>query len=355
MFGPTRLLRSILIFCLASAFALAIWLLAFFASSQTAIPVAAQEEAVPSSTPTDMPTNTPLPELIVNKSSQVIGDQNANGRTDPGDTVSYTVTVKNIGSYAASDVEIQDDYDDTLLEKPDKISGEGVVNEGIIVWKLERLDAEEEITVTYDVKVSPIFPSGKSTIKNFVTVKIQGVTSTTHEYKIEIAVTATSTPTTTPTPAATQTSPPTLASPLAPTAAPASQSAGPTGQVISGIFQGWLAIVFIIASMGGLMVFAFLTHKGKEIPTTLRDGYILTLIMGTVIILGLAGSVERSAIAGLIGTVAGYVLRGVVEGGKPEGGKPEGGEPKGGEPKGGEPKGGKPEGGVPKGDKPKGG
>jgi hypothetical protein len=31
-----------------------------------------------------------------------------------------------------------------------------------------------------------------------------------------------------------------------------------------------------------------------------------------VIILGLAGSIERSAVAGLIGTLAGYVLKGIT-------------------------------------------
>ena len=336
MFHSHRLSRVILICCIAPAFALALWLLVL-ASSQTAVPVAAlQEESTPTvtltNTPTNIPTNTPLPELTVDKSSQVIGDQNSNGRTDPGDTVSYTITVKNNGSYEANDVEIQDDYDDILLEKPIKISNDGIVKEGTIVWNLERLDAGQEITVTYDVKVSLAFPSGRSTIKNFVTVKVQEATSTTYEYSIEIVVTPTPTPTITLVP--TQESSPTPSPASAPTLAPASQSAGPTGQAISPTAQALLAFGFLLSAMGGLIAFAYLTHGGKEIPTTLRDGYILTLIMGAVIILGLAGSVERSAIAGLIGTVAGYVLRGVVEGGKPEGSKPKGDKPEGGEPEG---------------------
>ncbi len=137
-----RFSRVILVGCTALASALALWLLALSASFRTATPVAAlQEDSTPTETPTNIPTNTPFPELIVNKSSQVIGDLNSNGRTDPGDTVSYIITVKNDGGYAASGVEIQDDYDDTLLEKPEKISADGIVKEGTLVWELDRLEA----------------------------------------------------------------------------------------------------------------------------------------------------------------------------------------------------------------------
>jgi len=335
MFESNRLLKVMLNWCIAFAVVLA-FLLLVLTATQTALPVAAlavdtasgtpptsTPPDTPTNIPTNTPTNTPLPVLTVEKSSQVIGDQNSNGSTDPGDTISYTITVKNIGSYAASDVVIQDDYDDQHLEQPDKISDNGMVSEGIIVWEFEGLDAGQEITVTYDVKVSLAFPSGKTTIKNIVTVKIQEVISTNGEYNIVVVVTPTSTPTTTLVP--TQTPPPTITQPAAPTLLPASQSAGPTGQAINPFAQACLAFLLILVAMGGLIAFAILTLTGKEIPGTLRDGYILTLIMGTVIILGLAGSVERSAIAGLIGTVAGYVLRGVVESGREKGEKQESG------------------------------
>jgi len=142
-----------------------------------------------------------------------------------------------------------------------------------------------------------------------VAVKVQEVTYGTDEESIAIEFNPTETPSPTPTHTPTPTYTLTPVTPVS-----ANQSAGPTSQAISPTAQALLAFGFILAAMGGLFAFTFLIHNEKKIPTTLRDGYILTLIMGTVIILGLAGSVERSAIAGLIGTVAGYVLRGVVEG-----------------------------------------
>lgn len=319
MFETHRLSRVTLIGCIAFAFALALWLLAL-AASQTALPAAALQDLTAIITP----TNTPLPKLTVNKNSQLIGDQNSNDFIDPGDTIRYTIRLKNIDNYPADFVEIVDDFDDTLLEKPDKISNDGYIKEGTIVWEIERLDAGQELTVTYDVKVILTFPIGKSIVKNSVAVKIQGVTSITGEKSIEIEFN----PTQTPFPTSTLTTTPTLTptpsyTPFPITPVSANQSAGPTSQAISPTAQALLAFGFILAAMGGLFAFTFLIHNEKKIPTTLRDGYILTLIMGTVIILGLAGSVERSAIAGLIGTVAGYVLRGVVEGGEDKGGEKE--------------------------------
>jgi uncharacterized repeat protein (TIGR01451 family) len=249
-----------------------------------------------------------IPNLEISKSWDLIGDGdvNANGQPDPGDTISYTITVINVGDVDASNILIRDDYDQKLLDQPASIS-DGGVNEGdIIGWEFDRLDAGQEISVTYAAAVISAFPVGKSTIKNMVTVSSQGTLPITAENSIEIEVAPTE---------------------VAAAPASASQSAGPTSEAISPLAQAWLAFGFLLAAMVGLIVFGILTYRDKEIPNILRDGYILTLIMGTVIILGLAGSVERSAIAGLIGTVAGYVLRSAVEGGGGRSREPETREP----------------------------
>lgn len=241
-----------------------------------------------------------VPNLKISKSRELTADVNTDGRPDPGDKIKYTITVKNIDKVNAVNIRIRDDYDQNLLDQPATISDGGVNNGDIISWDFESLDAGQERSVTYDAVVNSAFPVGKSTVKNMVTVSSQGTLPITAENSIEIEVA--------PTAVTTKTA----------VTGPPSQSAGPTSQALSPTAQAWLAFGFLFAAMGGLIALGFLTHSGKEIPHTLRDGYILTLIMGTVIILGLAGSVERSAIAGLIGTVAGYVLRSVVEGSAPK-------------------------------------
>jgi uncharacterized repeat protein (TIGR01451 family) len=245
-----------------------------------------------------------VPGLTVAKVWQLVGDMNVNGQPDPGDRIKYTITVDNVGDIEASEILIQDDYDERLLEQLGTISDGGVNTEqgGVLRWELDRLDARQQKYVTYDIAVLPGLPLGKSTVNNTVTVSSDGTLPITAEKSFEVEVIPTPSPT---------------VEASAPTSGPASQSAGPTSQAISPVAQAWLALGFILAAMAGLISFAYLTHKERAIPNTLRDGYILTLIMGTVIILGLAGSVERSAIAGLIGTVAGYVLRSVAgDGGK---------------------------------------
>jgi len=242
-----------------------------------------------------------IPSLNISKSRELIKDTNKNNQPDVGDTIRYTVKVLNDGNVDAINVLIEDNYDQEQLGQPISISAEGINTGDVIKWTFDRLDKGDEITVTYETSVLTTLPLGKNSVENIVTVLCDGTMSIKVEnsFDVEVLPTATST----------------IAPSQLPTATPepAFIPAGPTGESISASSLAWLAIGFMLLALVGLFSLGVLVYFNKQIPSTLRDGFILSLLMGTVIILGLAGSVERSAIAGLIGTVAGYVLRSVVD------------------------------------------
>lgn len=250
-----------------------------------------------------------IPNLKASKTRELIRDVNSNGLPDPGDTIRYTIMVRNAGDTEAVNLFIRDDFNQMLLGQPTGISNNGLNNGDVISWDVNRLDPGREVSNSYDVTLVVTFPMGKSTVRNLVTVSSRVTSSITAENSFEIEVIPTVTPT--------SVTPP----PPTPTSEPSFKPAGPTGESISASAQAMLAAGFMILALGGLIALGYLSFHDKTIPSTIRDGYILSLVMGTVIILGLAGSVERSAIAGLIGTVAGYVLRSVVEAGGQKPGK----------------------------------
>jgi hypothetical protein len=145
------------------------------------------------------------------------------------------------------------------------------------------------------------FPLGITSVANQVKLSAEGTEPISAKSSFDVEVIPTPTPMPSPT-----------AVPPTPTPAPVYEPAGPTAGGISRDHQALLAGGFIALAIVGIIVVGYLIGRGKEIPDAFRDSFVLAMIMGTVIILGLAGSVERSAIAGLIGTVAGYVLRAAV-------------------------------------------
>jgi uncharacterized repeat protein (TIGR01451 family) len=266
-----------------------------------------------------------VPDLSINKKWELKRDLNADGQPGPGDTLSYTVTVQNTGEVEATDIIVEDDYDPYLSIQASSIKDGGVDNGNAIRWLYDRLDPEMQIAITYDAVLNSVFPIGKTSINNTVHVSAKGtnpVEFTTEAFAVSVIPTPTVTPTGEPTD-------------ILPTSTAVSPSAGPTTQGLQPEHLALLGYGLIFLALAGVLVFSFLIYKGREISGALRDAFVLALIMGTVIILGLAGSVDRAAIAGLIGTVAGYVLKSASSVGEPSGRKnnppaEEGGKPAGG-------------------------
>lgn len=90
---------------------------------------------------------------------------------NPGDTVKYTLTYRNVGEGPATDFTITDDYDERYLTIVD--SSGGVVADGKIVWNLPgpltKNDAPR--TITYTAKVKTSMPAGTTNIDNVVVIR----------------------------------------------------------------------------------------------------------------------------------------------------------------------------------------
>jgi hypothetical protein len=69
--------------------------------------------------------------------------------------------------------------------------------------------------------------------------------------------------------------------------------------------------------LGGLVVIAYMVKHGDfvqhERSRVIRVSIVVTMVIGAVLIMGLFGGIERGAAAGILGTVAGYLLRGIKD------------------------------------------
>jgi uncharacterized repeat protein (TIGR01451 family) len=242
-----------------------------------------------------------IPKLSVSKSREFITDADTDGQADPGDKIRYTIRVRNEGTVNAARVLIVDNYDQQFIEQPASISSPGVNNGDVIRWDVPQLETGAELVVTYETTVLLTIPVGKSSIKNTVTVTSSGTSPITAEHSFDVDVHGTATPSKVPE--------------QIPTGTPVAYiAAGPTTKdSISASAQAWLTGGFLLLALVGMVALGVLVYLERDIPSFMRDGYVPTLVMVAVVLLGLTGAVERSAIAGLIGTVAGYVLKGVVD------------------------------------------
>lgn len=90
--------------------------------------------------------------------------------TVPGATVSYSITVENVGSATANNVTVTDDPDETYVEAITNISHSGTYNGDITTWNLGAMGPGDVITVTYDAELydasAGIFPAGTTNVVN---------------------------------------------------------------------------------------------------------------------------------------------------------------------------------------------
>ena len=134
--------------------------------------VATVTHTIPTEDPTDDPDETEeetkesneveieegAPELVVSKLQKVNDGQFTNELLEVfvGDTVTYSITVKNIGSEAAAGVVITDEIPAGLTFIADSVSGNVVVNDNVISWVVGPLAVGEEQTVSFAVTVPKV-------------------------------------------------------------------------------------------------------------------------------------------------------------------------------------------------------
>ena len=92
------------------------------------------------------------PSLQLSKTSSVGG--NDTNFVEPGDVVKYTITVRNVGSAAATNVVITDTLP-TGLKNPSNMNPQGTYNSGAntIAWNVTSIAAGETKTFTFDVTI----------------------------------------------------------------------------------------------------------------------------------------------------------------------------------------------------------
>jgi hypothetical protein len=117
-----------------------------------------------------------LPELTIEKTST--GD----GTLSPGDTVSFSISVTNSGAITATNVVVQDDYDEAALPTIDILSDAeqdqttGAQNDGsVITWQLGDLAPGEEWSAVYAATAAETFASGVAEVRNNAYVSAEGV------------------------------------------------------------------------------------------------------------------------------------------------------------------------------------
>ena len=235
-----------------------------------------------------------VPDLKIKKNWELVEDLNFNSEVDPGDTVKYFIVITNFGDISAIDAIIVDDYNQDLFNAPTEIDVGGEDNRDKISWSINFIEPGEEnaITLSYLVTLNLNFNEGKTIVENSASVSSQGTKSKSVTNSFEVDVPDSSDDNS------------------------SSGAAGPTSEAISPIQQTQLAQLFLLVILAGLLSFTSLSKDAKPIPPALRDAFILAMVISPVVILALAGSIERSVVASLIGTLAGYLLKQGVDRGR---------------------------------------
>lgn len=288
---------------------LAAWLVLSLTSS---IARAAQQQ------PTSTPTPAQIPILGLTKTRELVGDLNDNALPDPGDTIEYIISIKNGGEAIAVGLKIEDDYDELLFSPLTVIGNDGTDDGDIITWEIEMLAAGEEITISYNATLNTQFSEGTTTVENMVTLTVSnaGVEPVISKNTFSVVV-ASPTPPLSPSPTVDMT----------PTVVPPDVGVitGTSGNINIDADQyvtliNYLLILFTVGLILLAIVF-YLPKQGgeggdqdadkyKDSQNTFLIAYIFAGVMATIVVLGIGGVIPHSTIAGLIGTIAGYLLRG---------------------------------------------
>jgi uncharacterized repeat protein (TIGR01451 family) len=231
---------------------------------------------------------TPPPPLTIERERT---DLNG-GSIEPGDTLRFTLRFRNDGEVSASDVTIDDDFDDGVVAEVSDISNGGREADGRIEWVLsDELPPGTEQTVSYKVRLrSGIAESTEAT--NQATIYIGGVEVDSAQTTMIIEP------------------PEIVGGGLQPDVQPPVFQEETTVALLVGI-----SLLAALATVGGLAT--VLLRKGQWKPSYLRffiEGVIVIVLAETVLVLAMNNTIESDGAVSIISTIAGYVFgRGVSE------------------------------------------
>ncbi len=135
----------------------------------------------------DEPTNeVSVPVLIYNKKAEIIriADEDIEeGAVTAGDRIKYTITINNVGDEAIEDVKIKDKVPEGTTIYQINDNGEISLNDAnIITWNIDRIEATEEVEVSFEVTVN--YDTEEKTITNVGTVDGKETNKVETPYKV---------------------------------------------------------------------------------------------------------------------------------------------------------------------------
>ncbi|HLD71565.1 MAG TPA: hypothetical protein VI873_03050, partial [Candidatus Peribacteraceae bacterium] len=110
---------------------------------------------------------------LVSSVTVSVDKQADRSEAQPGEPVFYTIIIRNTGARAVTSVKVEDTYPSLYLTISD-VSDGGVNTNGVIVWTLPTLGANESRTFRYRAEVSSSAQHGQ-TIRNTVNAKGSGI------------------------------------------------------------------------------------------------------------------------------------------------------------------------------------
>ncbi|MDI6792020.1 MAG: OmpA family protein [bacterium] len=150
--------------------------------------------------PTDDP-NTPEPndptKKVVIKNPDLSGttktasldkDLNGNGLVDPGETILYTITVKNTGGGEATGVVVTDTVPEYTAYVAGSIAGPGAddSNVSVMIWRIDTVAPNSERILTFNVRIADPFPEGISGVRNKAVVMSENTKPVEPDVPVEI-------------------------------------------------------------------------------------------------------------------------------------------------------------------------
>ena len=112
------------------------------------------------------------PSVSATKSAALLTDRDGDGLADPGDTIRYTVVVRNSGEGAATAVRLQDNIDPNTTIVPGSLttSGGSVSGSSPVDVAIGDLAPSAEVTVRFDAFVNNSIPSSVAQVSNQASV-----------------------------------------------------------------------------------------------------------------------------------------------------------------------------------------
>ncbi|MEW5767106.1 MAG: OmpA family protein, partial [bacterium] len=130
----------------------------------------------PSDDPNTPEPNDPTKKVVVKnpdlsgtiKTASLDEDLNKNGLAEPGETILYTITVKNTGGGEATGVVVTDTIPEYTGYMAGSITGHGVddSNTSVLIWRIGTVPPYSESMVAFKVRIADPLPEGISEIRN---------------------------------------------------------------------------------------------------------------------------------------------------------------------------------------------